>query len=323
MKIRLIKQRDVRQCLTMPQAIDLMECAFKSLSLGEIEVPMRTNIANSAGTMLYKPVSTSSVFGLKAVSVFPGNAAKTLPVTTGLMLINDGQTGLPIGLMDAEYLTALRTGAGSGLATRLLANPEASTAALFGTGGQAACQLQALLAVLPLRTVHVFSRQQTRAESFCRDHAATAGDCSLTPGVSNRVLAECGVISTATTTTTPLFEDHDLSKGTHLNGIGSFTKEMAEVPPETVARAEVFVDQRAPALLEAGDLTQSIERGFLQADFSPAELGEVLLGRRPGRLSNEQITFFKSVGNAAQDVVCATAVMEHAKTYDLGQVIEL
>lgn len=325
MDIRLLSQQDVRQTINMEQAIDLMEEAFKSLSLGTIHAPVRTNLSNDVGTMLYKPASLPAqrIFGLKVVSTFPGNASQGLSVTTGLMIVNDSETGLPIALMDAEYLTALRTGAAAGLATRLLANPDTSVAALFGTGGQSVCQLQALLTVLPLQTVYVFSRHRERAELFCNERAALAGNCRLIPTASTRVLRDCGVISTATTSTTPLFADEELGPGTHVNGIGSFTPNMVEIPPQTVARAEVFVDQRAAALQEAGDLTQTMDQGLLSETFAPAELGEVLLGSRAGRSNKEQITFFKSVGNAAQDIVCAAVVLRQAEQDSLGQRVEL
>lgn len=181
LKLRLLSQSDIRQALTLRRAIDLMEHAFVALSQKAIDVPVRTNVASQSGTMLYKPalMQSSQVFGMKAVSVFPSNADRGLPVTTGLMLVNDSETGLPLAIMDAAYLTALRTGAATGLATRLLANPTTTVAALFGTGGQAPCQLQAMLEVLPLERVYVFSRRAENAEKFCRDHQQASGDCVL------------------------------------------------------------------------------------------------------------------------------------------------
>jgi ornithine cyclodeaminase/alanine dehydrogenase-like protein (mu-crystallin family) len=325
MKLRLLSQHDIRQTLTMGSAIALMKEAFVALTQGAIQVPVRTNISNAAGTLLYKPalMPSSKLFGLKAVSVFPGNVERGLPVTTGLMLVNDSDTGLPLALMDAEYLTALRTGAASGLATQLLANPDTTVVALIGTGGQAACQLQAMLEVLPLETVHVFSRKFSNAETFCRDQAASAGACRLVPALSKDVLKECGVITTATNSTTPVFADEGIQTGVHINGVGSFRPDMVEVPVETVIRAEVFVDHREAALREAGDIVDPMKRGRLPGDYSPAELGEVLLGQRPGRTSVEQTTFFKSVGNAAQDIVCAAEILAIAERENLGQVVEM
>ncbi len=325
MKIRLLSRDDVRQALTMERAIDLMADAFASLSKGEVQAPVRTNLSHSSGTMLYKPayMPTARMFGLKAVSVFPKNAARGLPATTGVMLVNDSDTGLPLALLDAQYLTALRTGAAAGLATRQLANTKAKVAALFGTGGQAMCQLEALLQVLSLEKMYIVSRQSSRADSFCEKHADLAGSCRLIPTDSTDVLAECGVITTATTSCVPLFADDALSDGVHLNGIGSFTPNMAEIPPETVSRASVFVDQREAALKEAGDLIGPLRAGLLPASFAPAELGEVLLGMRPGRCNDQQITFFKSVGNAAQDIVCAADILATADRDGVGRMVEL
>lgn len=324
MKIRLLSQSDVRRTLAMGQAIELMEESFIALTLGTIHVPVRTNITTAAGTMLYKPalMPASRTFAMKAVSVFPHNAERGLPVTTGLMLVNDSETGLPRALMDAEYLTALRTGAASGLATRLLANPETTVAALIGTGGQAACQLQAMLEVLALETIYVFSRNPANAESFCLEHSESAGECRLVPAASRKVLRDCGLITTATSSKVPVFADDEICAGVHINGIGSFRPEMSEVPADTVCRAIVFVDHREAALREAGDIVGPMTQGRLPADYLPAELGEVLLSQRPGRTSPKETTFFKSVGNAAQDIVCVREILAIAERASLGLVVD-
>ena len=360
MKLRLLTGDDVRRCLTMPRAIDLMADSFKALSGGQVEAPLRTKITSAAGTMLYKPalLQSAGIFIVKAVSVFPGNAARKLPVTTGLLLVNDASTGLPLALMDAEHLTALRTGAASGLACRLLANPDVKRAALFGAGGQARCQLEALLCTAPLEVVYVFSRSHESAEALCREFAncgpispksgerydaineeadektptsaksghswrTLTGWCQLIPNPDRSVLRTCGIISTATTSCTPVFADDEIGSGTHINGVGSFTPAMAEVPAETVCRATVFVDQRAACLGEAGDLRQPMDRGMLAADFRPAELGEVVLGTAAGRPSRDALTFFKSVGNAAQDVICAAEILKRAEADGIGTMIDV
>ena len=322
----------------MPRAIDLMAEAFAALSGGQVEAPLRTKITTSDGTMLYKPalLQSAGIVIVKAVSVFPGNVTRQLPVTTGLLLVNDASTGLPLALMDAEYLTALRTGAASGLACRLLANPDVTQAALFGAGGQAHCQLEAMLCTNPLKVVYVFSRRVETAEAFCRDFAtghrpplakseykceSIAGSCRLVPNPDRAVLRTCGIISTATTSLTPVFADDQIAAGTHLNGVGSFTPAMAEVPAETVCRASVFVDQRAACLSEAGDLRQAMDRGLLSAEYRPVELGEVVLRTAAGRPSRDAVTFFKSVGNAAQDVACAAEVLRRAEADGIGTTI--
>ncbi len=325
MKLRLLTGNDVRQCLQMPRAIDLMAKAFAALSSGQVSVPPRTKIASDAGTMLYKPAlsSQSGIYVVKAVSVFPGNVALQLPVTTGLLLVNDASTGLPLALMDAEYLTALRTGAASGLACRLLADAKITKAALFGAGGQAGQQLAAMLATLPLEVVFVFSRKIESAERFCREQAANAGHSRLIPNPDRNELKSCGVICTATTSQTPVFSDDELGPGVHINGVGSFAPTMAEVPAATVCRATVIVDQREACLGEAGDLRQPIEQGLLPADFHPAELGEVVLRTATGRRSPDEVTFFKSVGNAVQDLYCATEILRRAEQDEVGTTIVL
>jgi ornithine cyclodeaminase len=209
------------------------------------------------------------------------------------------------------------------ISRHLLANSKTTVAALIGTGGQAACQLQAMLEVLPLETVYVFSRKPANAESFCRDQVDATGACRLEPAPSRRVLAECGLITTATGSRVPVFSDEETGTGVHINGIGSFTPEMSEVPCETVCRATVFVDHREAALREAGDLIEPMRLGKLPTDFAPAELGEVILGERRGRISEAQTTFFKSVGNAAQDIVCAREILAIARRERLGQVVDI
>lgn len=325
MKLRLLTGNDVRCCLGMPRAIDAMSRAFAALSSKQVEAPHRTKIGSSDGIMLYKPAlqQKAGIFIVKVVSVFPGNLKAGLPVTTGLLLVNDATTGLPRALMDAQYLTALRTGAASGLACRLLCNPGVTQAALFGAGGQAACQLEAMLCTLPLETVYVFTRDSMHAEAFCRNQEPAAGGCRLIANPDRSVLKTCGVICTATTSSTPVFSDDEICAGTHINGIGSFMPTMAEIPAETICRSTVVVDQREACLDEAGDLRQPIERGLMPPDFRPAELGEIVLRRATGRTSPQAVTVFKSVGNAAQDLECAAEVLGLAEESKIGTMIEV
>ena len=180
-----------------------------------------------------------------------------------------------------------------------------------------------MLDVLPLETVHVFSRKFTNAEAFCREQMESTGKCRLVPASSDKVLNDCGVITTATNSMDPVFADRDIRPGAHINGIGSFTPEMSEVPVETVCRAAVFVDHREAALREAGDIIGPMGRGELPADYAPAELGEVLLKQNPGRTNETQTTFFKSVGNAAQDIVCAAEILTIADREGLGRIVDV
>ncbi len=309
MELQVFTRQDIARRLSMPRTIELMRDAFRALSGGRIDSPVRTVLTNDAGTVLYKPAwsSQDDIFCVKIVSVFPENAVRDLPVTPGVLIVNDGRTGLPRAIMEAGYLTSLRTGAASGVATDLLAVPDATTAALFGTGGQAWHQLEAMLCVRPLRRVFVFSRNPDNASRFCKQHQPNVSDCELIPTTDSRVLRTCQVITTATTSATPVFADADIHPPVHINAVGSLGPSRSEIPAETILRSAVFVDHRAACLPEAGELLPLLRDGRLPADFCPPELGELLESPqpvRPGRL-----TVFKSAGNAAQDLVCAAALL--------------
>ena len=188
---------------------------------------------------------------------------------------------------------------------------------MIGTGGQAACQLEAMLAALPLETVYVLSRRQEHARRFCEQRKSSA--CRLEPSADRSVLLHCGVICTATSSHQPVFADEEISPGTHINAVGSFRPDMAEIPLATIQRAFVCVDQAETCLAEAGEFRQGIDTGQLPADYRAPELGELLSGAAVGRSSPDEVTVFKSVGNAAQDLVCAAEILEAAQANDVGQ----
>ena len=320
MDVRIFTKQDIASLLSMPRAIELMRSAFADLSAGKVDSPVRTILTNEAGTVLYKPAysAANNIFCAKVVSVFAGNVERGLPVTPGLIVVNDGETGMPVALMEAGYLTSLRTGAATGLATDLLAKKDAATGALFGTGGQAGHQLEAMLCVRNFERVFVFSRKFENATRFCEEMAQVAGDCQLIASTDRSVLADCDVITTATTSATPVFEDADLGAAVHVNAIGSLGPTRSEVPEDTIERATIVVDQRAGCLKEAGELLPLMADGRLPADFAPAELGELVAD--PNYVAEKPITVFKSAGNAVQDLVCAAEVLSLAGT-ELGQVV--
>jgi ornithine cyclodeaminase/alanine dehydrogenase-like protein (mu-crystallin family) len=260
--------------------------------------------------------------GLKVVTVHPHNAARGLPSVHALVTVTDAATGQPVAVMDGEYLTALRTGAGSGLATDLLARPDAAVAALFGAGVQARTQLEAVCAVRPIRRAYVFSRSRDRAEAFARAmraHLTLDVQVAETPAT----LREADVVCTATTALTPVFAHADLKPGVHINGIGSYRPDMSEIPPETVLAAKVVVDHRPACLAEAGDFLTLLAQGRMTEEHLYAELGEIAGGRKAGRTSTDEITFFKSVGNAVQDLAVAHHVAAEAQARNVGTVVAL
>jgi len=322
MRLISLSRADIAACFGMDDAIAAMETAFSELSRGGIEAPLRTALVSKEGTILYKPAFSPALdlFCVKIVSVFQGNAKLGEEVTAGTIILNDAKTGLPLAIMDAGYLTALRTGAATGLATRLLSDENAAEAALFGTGGQAFCQLEAMLAVRDLRTVHVFSRRPENARKFCEAHAARFPGCLLVPATGPEVLSRCGIVTTASTSPSPVFDDKALAPRVHINAVGSLGAHRSEIPVATLARARLVVDQRAACLKEAGEIISVLNTGVSAESLGLVELGE-LVGKP--RDASAPVTVFKSVGNAAQDLVCAAAVYRIALGRGAGKPVEL
>lgn len=322
MQLRILTQDDVRSAISMRQAIDAMREAFGQVSAGEAKVPLRLPMETERGVTLLMPayLQGSGDLGAKIVSVYGDNPQRNLPMINALVLVFDHETGLPLAVMDGTYLTALRTGAGSGLATELLAREDASVVAVFGAGAQARTQLEAVRTVRPIEEVRIVSRTRASAETFAGEIEGV--DVKL---MTDRSAAVRGadVIITATTSATPVFDGHAVEAGTHINGVGSYKPEMQEIDATVVQRAKIVVDQRAAALEEAGDLIIPLNQGLITADDIHAELGEIVNGERAGRTSDDEITFFKSVGNAAQDVVTARWVLAAAQEKDLGQIVHL
>lgn len=323
-KLHLIDKNLVRSCLDMPRAIELMRSAYRDLSAGKVDSPLRTALVNDNGTVLYKPAYSDStgIFCVKVVSVFPCNAGKGLPVTSGIIIINSAETGLPLAVMDAGYLTSLRTGAATGISTDLFASPASKVGALFGTGGQALHQLEALLCVRRLEMIYVFSRDPANARRFCNEAAEIAGNCRLIPNPDRRVLKDCDVIATATTSPTAVFSDREISDRVHISAVGSLGAGRTEIPAETLLRSDVIVDQREACLKEAGEICLMREAGLIGDDYHPIEIGEVI-GGQVNLGERTRPTVFKSVGNAVQDLVCAAEIYRHVKANQPGAEVEL
>jgi len=330
MQIRILSGADVRQAVTMAQAIEAVKQAYVQLSTGQAVVPLRTpvDVAEREAVTLFMPayLAASDALGAKIVSVFPQNPARGLPLIHAAVIVVDAETGRPLALMDGTYLTALRTGAASGAATDLLARPDAQVAAIFGAGTQARTQLEAVCNVRPIEEVWVYDTAPGAAEAYAVEMAAHGAPIPARVTVAEspaRALRDADVICTATTSHTPVFDDADLKPGAHINGVGAYTPQMQEVPAATVARARVVVDSRTASLAEAGDLIIPLEQGLIAEDHIHAEIGQVAAGLVAGRQSETQITFFKSVGVAVQDVAVADLILRQAGELDLGVNVEL
>jgi ornithine cyclodeaminase len=285
--MRVLDAAATRQALPMPDAIEAMEHAFT----GETDVPLRTLLGQS----LVMPGRLDDLMAVKVVSTVPGNP-------TGLVMVFDGD-GSPLGVVDGPTLTAIRTGAVAGLATRRLAGEGASTLAMLGAGAMAPDQVEAVKAVRGIDRILVWSRTAEKAEKL----AARVGGEVVTD--ADQAVAQADVVSCATPATAPLFSEDSVRSGTHVNAIGAFTPAMAELSPELLERAYVVVDDVDAAAAEAGDL--------IQASRSPnATLRELLAGTHPQ--IGEDVTVFKSVGIAAQDVAAAARALANAERDGLG-----
>ena len=318
---------DVRRALPMGEAIDAMREAFAQLARGEVTLPARARLDAPAdhGVALVMPCHSAplKLFSVKFITLFPDNARRGLPVIQSTVLLSDGATGVPLAVMDGASLTALRTGAASGLATGLLARPEAATVAILGSGVQARTQLEAVACVRRIRRAWVFDGDGESARRFAGDMQQRLGidvECVASPSAA---LAEADIVCTATTSPTPVFDDRDLRPGSHINAIGVFHPDRAEIPAATVCRARVVVDHRVSAHDEAGDLLIPLRAGLIGEAHLSTELGQLVLGREPARTSADEITLFKSVGVAIQDLCAAARTLANARRLGLGEPLRV
>jgi ornithine cyclodeaminase/alanine dehydrogenase-like protein (mu-crystallin family) len=327
--MRILSRSDVERALTMPLAIAAMRDAFAQLAGGEAVVPARTAVpvAPYDAVALFMPayLGRTPALGGKVVSVHPRNRAAGLPTIHALVVLFDDATGRPLAALEGSHLTALRTGAGAGLATDCLARPDARVLVVFGAGAQAAAQVDAVCAVRPIDRVWVRSRSEDSARGLAARLRGRPGvPADVRPAVDlARALAEADVVCTATAARTPVLEGRWLRAGTHVNAIGAFTTDTREVDDETVRRARVVVDSRAACVDEAGDLVIPWQRGIIGGPETWTELGAIVRGDAPGRTPADAITVFKSVGNAAQDVAAAHVAVREAERLGLGVVVDL
>lgn len=324
----ILTAEDVKKALPMKETIEAMKRAYASLSDGKADVPLRTrlSIPSQEAVSLFMPAyvqaDSGDALAVKVVSLFPKNPERErhLAFIQAAVLVLDAETGRVVALLEGSSLTAIRTGAGSGAAIDLLARPDSRVVAVFGAGAQGRTQLEAACSVRKIESAWIFDAFVERAEAFVREMAGKGsipGDLRVASN-PDQAVSEADIVCTATTSDTPVFADADLKPGTHVSAIGSYTPEMQEVPAETVARALVVVDSLSATLAETGDLLRPMQAGLFGEEHIHAELGEILLGRKTGRESPDQITYFKSVGVAVQDAMAAQLALQNARGQRLG-----
>src|SRR3990170_3652370 len=286
----ILPAEDVRRALPRAQTIAAMKSAYAALSAGKAEVPLRSRlpIPPHEAVSLFMPVflqdESGEALAVKIVSLFPNNHNRNLPLIHAAVVVLESDTGRPMALLEGSTLTAVRT----------------------------------------IQTAWIYDSQAGRVATFIHEMAGQGPipadlRAAHTP---QQAVAEADIICSATTSLTPVFADSHLKPGVHINGVGSYTPEMQEIPPETVQRAQLVVDSRSAALSEAGDLIQPIRQGLMSEAHIHAELGEIVLGLRSGRGSETQVTFFKSVGVAVQDAAAARLALSTAQELGLGQIVE-
>ncbi|MEX0625450.1 MAG: ornithine cyclodeaminase family protein [Chloroflexota bacterium] len=310
--MRIIDADQVRAAAPMPQLLDAVEDAYRDVAAGRDRSPIRSRIPMAGGDLLLMPGLRDGGAGasVKLVTVMPANAARGLPTIQALVAWFDAHSGEPLAILDGPALTAMRTGAASGVSTRLLSRLDARVLALFGVGAQAAWQVRAVMAAREISEVRIFSRTGSSREAFAASLAKELGADVRVLAAQSAEAAVRGadVICCATTSFEPVFSAEWVSPGTHVSAVGSFQKGMIELPPEIFAAAAlVAVDSREAALEEAGDLVAAIDAGLLAADGF-VEIGTIDRGWAVTR-DPSAITVFKSVGLAIQDVAAAELVM--------------
>lgn len=320
---------DVTRLLPMREAVEQCKRALGLHAAGGATVPLRTNIdiPETGGQALFMPASVPAVgsVGIKIVSVFPGNVERGLPAVPAQVILLDSATGMVEAMLEGTTLTRIRTGAVQGAATDLLARPDARVGALIGTGGQGAGQLAAMLAVRDLEEVRVVDLDLERARAFAdeqsRVHEATGCRIVAVPD-ADAAVDGADVVTAVTVSRRAVLDAARIAPGCHVNGIGSYTPEMAELPAELLARADrIFVDTQ-DCLAEAGDVIGPIRDGLIRAEDC-VDLGRLVNGEVTGRGAAEEITVFDSVGSAVLDVVCAAGVLEAARREGAGTVVEV
>lgn len=324
---RILTRDDVARLLSVAACIEAVEQAQRALSAGEAIMPVRLPLRLPEHAVhLSMPAGLPGLgaLGLKAVTAFPGNPAIGEPQIQGVVVLNDVATGRVLAVMDAAHLTGIRTAAASALATRELALPDASIVALVGAGVQAATHLEAMAAVRPVVQARVVARSLASAERFAREQATRVPGVQVVPVETvEEAVRGAHIVCGVTSTVEPIVRRAWIAPGTHLNAVGAHTPTTRELDSALVRDARVVGDSRDAVLAEKGDCLIPLAEGAFGPEHVSDEIGDVLLGRVPGRTSADQITAYMSCGLAVQDVASARLVHERAVAAGVGIEVAL
>jgi len=324
LEVLIVNQSEVPRLLPVREAIDVMARAFAGLARGEATMPLRQILwlPEKSGALGMMPAHLSGLgaVGLKAVTFFPRNEGTDIDSHQGAVLLFETGRGRLLAIIDATSLTAVRTAAVSGLATRFLARPDAGDLAMVGSGVQARTHLEAMLAERPIRRVRVASHSLARARSFAEREARHGVPIEACASVEEAVRG-ADIVCTVTSSRDPVVRGEWLSPGAHVNAVGSSVPSSRELDSAAISRSRLFADHTAAALAEAGDFLIPLKNGEIEESHLLGELGQLVVGELPGRTSPSDITVFKSVGLAIEDVASAHHIYARARAAGIGQWI--
>jgi len=326
MEIRVLRAGEVRQLLPMAECIDLMHRTMITVSERRVVLPLRSIMAmpGEIGMMGNMPayLAEPECFGIKLISLIPRNKPPQYSSHLGLVLLFEAEHGCPVALLDGAEITALRTAAASGLATRLLARPDAGDLALLGAGEQASSHLRAMLAVRTLRRVRVWARDSAKAAAFAKEEEARHGVLVESSPTVREAVDGADIICTVTKAREPILLGEWLAPGAHLNVVGSSIAAAAEIDTAAVVKSRFFVDWRESTVNEGGEYLRALKEAAITPEHILGEIGEVAKGCKVGRQSASDITLYKSLGIAPQDLASAHYVLEKARSAGVGQVVD-
>ncbi len=324
-EILTLSADDIRSLVSMKEIIAAVREAYLELAAG-VTAPERLHldIPENKGTVLIMPVYSKAggYLSLKTATLFSDNREKQLPLLQAVIMLIDGSDGRIRALLEGSLITALRTGAASGVASDLLSRKNSKTAAVFGAGIQGKTQLEAVCAVRAVKQAYIFDPHRASVEKYAEEMSALL-QIDVIAAEDETVLRNADIICTATSAVEPVFKAQSVAPGTHINAIGSYKPHVREIPGEIAAKSRIVMDHKASCMTEAGDLLIPLKEDLIsEADLSD-EIADIISGKKPARNSEEEITFFKSVGHAVQDLAAARLIYQKALTAGKGQMINL
>ncbi len=327
MDVLIVNQKEVPALLPMGECMEVMAAALAALARSDALLPLRSImwLPEKVGALGMMPayLKDANVLGLKVISVFPGNHGTEFDAHQGAVMLFEAKNGRPLAIIDATEITAIRTAATSGVATKLLAREDAGDLAILGSGTQAAKHLEAMLLARKIRRVRVWSRNPQNAARFAERESRRRGITVEAMPAAREAVEQADLICTTTSSSEPVLRGEWIAPGTHINAVGSSVPFARELDTAAVTRSRLFVDRRESTLNEAGDFLFPKKEGAIGDDHIQGEIGELLIGRAGGRRSAGEITLFKSLGLAIEDLASAQHIYTRAMERGMGSRVEL